>query len=81
MVYLVVHGIWSMREGPKESELIQLVGSVDSGESREIALSKAETRAAKFQRHNFEENAKYPYYWGRNDDVREVHHFEVRPMA
>jgi hypothetical protein len=70
-----------MREGPKEPELIRFVGPVDGGESREIALSKAEARAAKFQRHDFEEDAKYPYYWGRDDDVREVHHFEVRPMA
>ena len=46
-----------------------------------VAEKRAEELAGKFKKHAYEENAPYPYWWGRNDDERESHRYVIKPFG
>jgi hypothetical protein len=81
MIYVVVEEIWSLPVGQKEAELQQVVGQVAAEDGREAASMRARELASRFAHRSFENDAKYPYHWGRNDSTAQVHRFVIKPSG
>jgi len=78
MHYVVAEEIWSLPKGNQEAELVRTIGAIAGGD-RDSASESAKKLASKFDHHNFEGDARYPYWWGRNDGASESHRFVIRP--
>jgi hypothetical protein len=62
------------------NQLLQFIGPIAKGETEQAAKQRAEEFASKFDHKGYEENARYPYYWGRNDGANQVHHYQIRSV-
>lgn len=71
---ILVKEIWSFPTNMKKSQPLEFVGPVAGAETFELARAHAMERVSKFQHFGFEENALYPYAWGRNDGENFVHY-------
>jgi hypothetical protein len=79
MLYVVIEEVWSIspdeeKRGPvSRSERPLFAGD------RQAALNHAKQRAGKFEKCDYEDDATYPYFWGRNEGDKANHRFIVKP--
>jgi len=80
MLYIVIEELWSISAVKADRKLLRLVGTRAAGNKAEM-VRRAEELAGKFDYHNSETSATYPYWWGRNEGEQASHRFVVRPAA
>jgi hypothetical protein len=78
MLYLVVEEIWSTGI---EAKLMSASGNALFVGEQEAAEEHAERCTAGYDHHGRENNARYPYWWGRDEGATENHRFVVKPAA
>jgi hypothetical protein len=74
MLIAVIEEIWPWPVRPDSTP--KVIGPVDAGDGYDAARRLAETRAKKFERHEY--NREFDYWWGRNEGATEYHRFCVR---
>jgi hypothetical protein len=80
VIYRVVEEVWSIEPTEADQKLLRLSGAVDAGDKL-AAEKRAEELASTFALHGQEQNARYPYWWGRNIDERVSHRYVVKPVG
>jgi hypothetical protein len=80
MLYIVIEEVWSVWTKDAEPQLLSSSPPLGGGD-KAMAETLAEELAGKFGNRGHEENAAYPYWWGRNDGEPESHRFIVRSAA
>jgi hypothetical protein len=78
MRYELVEEVWSIWTNGAEAKILRSSPPTDAGEKAAME-KRAEESASKFEKHGYEGNARYPYWWGRNEDQRISHRFVVKP--
>jgi hypothetical protein len=80
MLYVVIEEVWSISPFKAYRKLLRLVGPRAAGDKAEMER-RAEELAGKFDYHNSETNAAYPYWWGRDEGAETSHRFVVKPAV
>ena len=84
MIYAVTEEIWSMAVQEADRKLLRAAEQIDAKSDKEEAEKRAEQLAGKFDHHGYEREGDVDlraYWWGRNDGVREIHRFKVKPAV
>jgi hypothetical protein len=80
MLYVVIEEIWSISPLKADRKLLRLAGTRAAGDRAEM-MRRAREFASKFDYHNSETNAIYPYWWGRDEGEQTSHRYVVRPVG
>jgi hypothetical protein len=78
--YFIVEEVWSISKREAERKLLRSFPPVAGG-GKEMATKCAEELASKFKHTGYENDATYPYWFGRNEEERESHRFVIKPVA
>jgi hypothetical protein len=76
--FVVREEVWSISSESGERKLLASLG-VHFVIDRQAAYEHAERLASEFRHHDLQEDAAYPYWWGRNEGERANHRFVIRP--
>jgi hypothetical protein len=79
MLYAIIEEIWSTSLIEEERKLLSRSAPLESGD-KDLMLQRAQQQAGKFERHGYERDAIYPYWWGRNAYEQKSHRFVVMPV-
>jgi hypothetical protein len=80
MIYYVAEEVWSLWTKESEPTLLRSSVPIAGGDMAE-AKKRAEELASKFTLHDFQGDARDPYWWGRNEGDRENCRYVVRAAA
>jgi hypothetical protein len=79
MPHVVIEEIWSISSDADKRKLLRSsLEPLFCGE-RQAAFDYAKQRVSEFECRGFQEDADYPYWWGRNNGDRANHRFVIRP--
>jgi hypothetical protein len=78
MFYEIIEEVWSIWSVGAEPKLLRSSPPIAGGD-KAAADRHAEELAGKFEKHGYEGDARYPYWWGRNEDQRISDRFVVKP--
>jgi hypothetical protein len=78
MLYVVVEEIWSTGI---EAKLLSTPGSLLFARDKKAAEEHARQCTLAYPFRGSENNADYPYWWGREHGKRENHRFLVKPAV
>jgi hypothetical protein len=81
MIYVVCLETWSVPRGTREAELKHRLGPIAGARDQVTAAMRARELAVKFDHHGLQDDARHPYWWGRNDNESVVHRLVIRPAA
>jgi len=76
MLVAVVEEIWPWPE--REDTNPSVIGPVDAADGYSAARQLAKARAERFDRHGYEGDARYDYWWGRNEGTDVLHRYVIR---